>query len=112
MSSTAKNNNKNGSRDRVHMVMTFLSMAFLVLSIAIIIQLIRIQSGFRVKEQYLDLFTPRTSLHKEIPERGRILATDGRPLAISAPLYDIFMDCTVRKQEFRRKKDDEAEQNW
>ena len=112
MSSTAKNNNKNGSRDRVHMVMTFLSMAFLVLSIAIIIQLIRLQSGFRVKEQYLDLFTPRTSLHKEIPERGRILATDGRPLAISAPLYDIFMDCTVRKQEFRRKKDDEAEQNW
>ena len=112
MSSTDKKKDKSGNRDRVHMVMTFLSLAFLGLSVAIVIQLIRIQSTFRVKEQYMDLFTPKAALHKDIPERGRILATDGRPLAISAPLYDIYMDCTVRKQEFRRKKDDAAEELW
>ena len=112
MSSANKNKDKNTSRDRVHMVMTFLSLAFLALSIAILIQVIHIKSSFRVKEQYMDLFTPKAALHKDIPERGRILATDGRPLAISAPLYDIYMDCTVRKQEFRRKKDNSAEELW
>ncbi len=90
-----------GNRDRIHVVMTFLSLAFLALSAAILIWIVRIQNGFHVKEKYMDLFTPAPVLHTEIPERGRILATDGRPLAISAPQYDIFMDCTVRKQEFR-----------
>ena len=94
-------------KDRIHVVMTFLSLAFLLLSVAILVWVVRIQSSFRVKEKYMDLFTPATVLHTEIPARGRILATDGRPMAISAPQYDIYMDCTVRKQEFRNKDENE-----
>ncbi len=34
------------------------------------------------------------------PTRGSILATDGRPIAMSYPRYQLFIDCCARKGEF------------
>ena len=99
-------------RDRIHVVMFFLSILFLALGVFILIKIVRIQTGYEIDPKVEHLFSPSVYKHVDRPVRGRILATDGRPLAISAPLYDIHMDCTVRKQEFKDKNNQEAEAEW
>ena len=99
-------------RDRIHVVMFFLSMVFLLLGAAILVRIVQIQATYTVDDRVIDLFRPRVVKHTEHPVRGRILATDGRPMAISAPLYDIYMDCTVRKQEYAESGKDSLESIW
>ena len=99
-------------RDRIHVVMFFLSILFLALGAFIIVKIVKIQSGYEIDPKVVELFRPSEFKHVDRPVRGRILATDGRPLAISAPLYDIHMDCTVRKQEFIDKNNTQKEAEW
>ena len=87
-------------RDRIHVVMTYLSLGFVALSLGILACIIHIQMTYKVDPKVINLFRPSENKWVEEPVRGRILAVDGRPLAITSPLYDIYMDCTVRKQEF------------
>ena len=89
------------NRDRIHIVMTGLTMLFILLSVGIIACIGHIQATYRVDPKVVHVFRPRPDKYVEIPRRGRILAEDGRPLAITTPLYNIYMDCTVRKEEFR-----------
>ena len=100
------------NRDRIHVVMFFLSLLFMVLGIVIVVWIIKIQATYSVDERVIGLFRPTEQKHVETPVRGRILATDGRPMAISAPLYDVYMDCTVRKQEYEENGKSDAEQQW
>ena len=88
------------NRDRIHLVMVFLTWAFIVLSIGVLVCIGHIQATYSVDDRVINLFRPRPDRYTEVPKRGRILAEDGRPLAITTPLYDIYMDCTVRKSEF------------
>ena len=88
------------NRDRIHIVMTALTMLFIILSVGIIACIVHIQATFRVDPRVVNIFRPRPDKYIEEPKRGRILAEDGRPLAITTPLYNIYMDCTVRKDEF------------
>ena len=100
------------NRDRIHVVMFFLSILFLALGVFIMVRIVQIQTGYHVDGRVVNLFRTTVQKHVDKPVRGRILATDGRPLAISAPLYDIHMDCTVRKQEYKDKNNTEAEAAW
>ena len=100
------------NRDRIHVVMFFLSMVFLLLGAAIIIRIVHIQATYTVDDRVINLFRPSVQKHVDQPVRGKILATDGRPLAISAPLYDIYMDCTVRKQDYIDLGKDSLERIW
>ena len=88
------------NRDRIHVVMVGLTTLFIVLSVGILVCIGHIQATYSVDQKVINLFRPRPDRYVEEPKRGRILAEDGRPLAITAPKYDIFMDCTVRKAEF------------
>ena len=88
------------NRDRIHLVMTGLTMLFIALSVGIIACIVHMQATFRVDPKVINVFRPRPDKYVEEPKRGRILAEDGRPLAITTPLYNIYMDCTVRKDEF------------
>ncbi len=100
------------NRDRIHVVMFFLSILFLIVGGLILVQIVRIQTSYEVDERVLPLFHTTVTKYVENPVRGRILATDGRPMAISAPLYDIHMDCTVRKKEFEDNENPEGEAKW
>ena len=100
------------SRDRIHVVMTLLSLVVFALSVLILVKIVIIQRTYTVDPKVIGLFRPTSVKHVDVPVRGRILSTDGRPLAISAPLYDLYMDCTVRKKEFKDKGDEAAEQLW
>ncbi|MBQ3765319.1 MAG: transpeptidase family protein [Bacteroidales bacterium] len=88
------------NRDRIHIVMLGLTMLFIGLSVGIILCIVRIQTTYTVDSKVINIFRPREDKYVEVPKRGRILAEDGRPLAITTPLYNIYMDCTVRKSEF------------
>ena len=90
------------NRDRIHVVMLGLTMVFIVLSVGILACIGHIQATYSVDAKVINLFRPRPDCYIEYPKRGRILAEDGRPLAISTPLYNIYMDCTVRKAEFEQ----------
>ena len=70
------------NRDRIHVVMFFLSYVFLFLGIGILICIVHIQTSYHVDNKVIGLFRPSSVLHVEHPVRGRILATDGRPLAL------------------------------
>ena len=89
------------NRDRIHLVMVGLTVLFIILSVGILVCIGHIQATYNVDKRVINLFRPRPDRYVEEPRRGRILAEDGRPLAITAPKYDIYMDCTVRKTEFK-----------
>lgn len=102
------------SRDKVGPLLTGIYMLFLFLSVAVFIKTIAIQAGWAkvVEPEYEHYFQPREKEHVIEPVRGRILTFDGRPLAISVPYYDIYMDCTVRREEFITKNKPEGETEW
>lgn len=100
------------NRDRIHVVMFFLSLLFLALGVAIVIWIVKIQTSYTVDDRVIGLFRPVVQKHVDLPVRGRILATDGRPMAISAPLYDLHMDCTVLKQSYKESGKDSLERVW
>ena len=89
---------------------------FLVLSVVIIGKIVKIQYGWEPDAEYVRYFQPK---HEQVitkPERGAILDHNGKLLAISTPMYNINMDCTVRKEEFAKIKDtrkrDSLENDW
>ena len=89
---------------------------FLVLSVAIIIKIVTLQFGWEPDPEYVRYFQPK---HEQIitkPDRGAILDQNGKLLAISTPMYNINMDCTVRKDEFAKvknpRKRDSLENDW
>ena len=96
------------NRDRIHIVMMGLTMLFIGLSVGIILCIAHIQTSYSVDSKVINIFRPREDKYVEVPKRGRILAEDGRPLAITTPLYNIYMDCTVRKAEFEEMDNKEA----
>ena len=100
------------NRDRIHVVMFFLSYVFLILGIAILVCIVHIQTSYNVDERVIGMFRPSVQRHVDPPVRGRILATDGRPLALSAPLYDLYMDCTVKRQYYKDNNKDSLERIW
>ena len=100
------------NRDRIHVVMFFLSLIFMVLGIFILVWIVKIQTTYEVDSRVIGLFRPVEQKHVDHPVRGKILATDGRPMAISAPLYDLYMDCTVRKKDYAEDGKDSLERAW
>ena len=89
---------------------------FLVLSAAITIKIMVLQFGWEPDAEFVKYFQPK---HEQVitkPDRGAILDRNGKLLAISTPMYNINMDCTVRKEEFAKIKNtskrDSLENDW
>ena len=70
------------NRDRIHVVMFFLSLLFLALGAAIVVWIVKIQATYTVDDRVIGLFRPVVQKHVDVPVRGRILATDGSIMAI------------------------------
>ena len=106
--------NTSRKRDRVGIIMMLIHFVFLVASIILVIRIVGIQLFYRPDPAYENAFTPKSIKHVIEPERGSILAKDGRLLAVSVPMYQIYMDCTVRKQEFADdgKEGEENNRKW
>ena len=77
---------------------------FLIGSVFLVGRLIYIQLFYQPDPKIVQALTP-TSVKKTIePARGAILSDDGRLLAMSLPIYDINMDCTVMKESYAKTR--------
>ena len=96
----------------------WLYVLFLIGSILLVGRLIHIQLFWQPNPKVTQALTP-TSVKKTItPARGAILSDDGRLLAMSLPIYDINMDCSVMKDSYAKvratdkAKGDSLENAW
>ena len=95
-------------------IVWFIYLAFIVCACVVLVRIVYIKCCFRDSDPYLKYYTARSSKVKLAPIRGNIISSDGRLLAISTPMYQIFMDCAVRKSEFASlsKQGKEKEEEW
>ena len=105
-----------GKDNRVSMILWGLYCLFLLLSIVLIVKICVLQFGWEPDQDLVKYFQPKRYLQIEKPERGAIMDCNGKLLAITIPMYNINMDCTVRKEEFAlaktERKRDSLENDW
>ena len=100
--------NQGKKRDRIGLILYFVYLLLLVISVVVVVKLIYFQVSWKPDPKIESALTPKSTRKKLEPIRGNILDFQGRLLAISYPLYDIHMDCTVRKREFESVKNPES----
>lgn len=105
---------ENNRQNKESRFLWYLYLGFTLCAFVIIGRIAYIQLVFRNSDPYLKYYRTQNNRKELEPVRGAILASDGRLLAISTPMYQIYMDCTVRKAEFAGKKNSgqEKEEEW
>ena len=104
---------KQKKRDRVGYVLLTTYVLLLGLSVVIFLKIACIQVFFKPDAKLEKALTPTNVCRTIEPARGNILDCKGRLLAMSCPTYQIAMDCTVMKEEFKTMKDGaEKESEW
>ena len=109
-------NREKGKMDRVGGTMFTIYLACMALCAVFVLRILYIDLIFKPDpklEKYLSTMSTKEILE---PERGSILACDGRLLASTIPTYQLYMDCAVRKREFANMKNPakgkEKEREW
>lgn len=97
--------NKSLKGDRVGVILMLTHILFLIFAVLIIVWIVKIQVSFEPTRQIERIIVRGQEKVILEPERGSILAHDGRLLAVSVPNYQIYMDCSVRKKWFEGKKE-------
>ncbi len=82
-------------RDTIASILSGLYVVLLLASLLIIGKLVYIQWFFKPDPVMEIAITPKRVSRKLEPIRGNIIDCEGRLLAMSYPVYDIHMDCTV-----------------
>ena len=111
---TQSQNSTKKERDRIGMILYYLYAAFLILAAVMVVRIAWIQWGWKPSKEIVKYFRPVSEKSVIYPERGAIIGNDGKLLAISTPMYELFMDCTVRKEYFESKGKDgkKMESEW
>ena len=91
-------NIKKPRRDRIGVVLYVLYVLMLAASLLLIVRIACIQLFFHPDQRIVSALTPSSTIRSIEPERGKILDSQGRLLAISCPTYQFYMDCTVLKE--------------
>ena len=94
---TQSQNSTKKERDRIGMILYYLYAAFLILSLVLVVRMCQIQWFWRLDKDVERFFKPASTKTVIDPKRGAIIGSDGKLLAMSTPLYELYMDCTVRK---------------
>ena len=95
-------------------VLMYFYLFFLVMSFVVIGKIYAIQNSWEPNPKFIKEFIPHKHLEKILPREGTIMDHEGRVLAISTPLYNIFMDCCVQKEHYANdeKNGKEKEDKW
>ena len=114
---TERNTYTDGNEQhRTSRTLWYLYCLFLVLSVVILCRIVYIQAIWDPQDEtkYLHHFQPRKYMHEIEPERGAIMDCNGKLMAFSTPMYNIYMDCTIQKDEFAKDKKEgkEKERSW
>ena len=100
---------KDRSKDRIGLILYYLYLVFLIAAIVIVARIVHIQLTYEPDEKIAGYFRPTVQKVDLEPERGSIFARDGRLLAMSTPMYQVYMDCTVMKDSYRGEPEKELE---
>ena len=84
---------------------------FLFLSVVVTVKIYRIQNSWEPNEKFVKEFLPSKHLEQIRPREGSIMDHNGRILAISTPLYDIYMDCYVQKEHYDKDEKNGRKKN-
>lgn len=84
---------------------------FLFLSVVVTVKIYRIQNRWEPNEKFVKEFLPSKHLEQIRPREGSIMDHNGRILAISTPLYDIYMDCYVQKEHYDKDEKNGRKKN-
>ena len=95
-----ENTEKKNKPDRIVRLMYVLYLCFVLGAVVLVGRIIQLQLTYRPNPKIAYLFHPRSIRQTLDPERGSILAEDGRLIAMSTPMYQIYMDCAVQKKEY------------
>ena len=111
---TAERQNKaKKKRDRIGVILYCFYAIVLVAGFFIIGKLVCIQLFWKPDKDVARFFLPPSTKSVIEPDRGAIIGCDGKLLAMSTPMYQLYMDCTVLKSVFRGKSNpDSLERDW
>lgn len=111
---TAERQNKaKKKRDRIGVILYCFYAIVLVAGFFIIGKMVCIQLFWKPDKDVARFFLPPSTKSVIEPDRGAIIGSDGKLLAMSTPMYQLYMDCTVLKSVFRGKSNpDSLERNW
>ncbi|MDY3833889.1 MAG: penicillin-binding protein [Candidatus Cryptobacteroides sp.] len=103
--------------DRISMILLFIYIVVLLIGALIVVKLIYIQKSWEPDKSIAKYFLPPAEKYTIAPDRGAIIGCGGEILAMSTPMYELRMDCTVRKEYFQKKMrknptGDNLEQQW
>ena len=105
---------KDKEKRKASRVLMHFYMIFLAISLVVIGKILYIQYIWEPNPKFVKDFRPAKQKQIIEPERGSILDHNGRLLAISTPLYNVYMDCYVLKEHHDNggEKGKEAETKW
>ncbi len=111
---TAERQNKaKKKRDRIGVILYCFYAIVLVAGFFIIGKMVCIQLFWKPDKDVARFFLPPSTKSVIEPDRGAIIGCDGKLLAMSTPMYQLYMDCTVLKNVFRGKSNpDSLERDW
>lgn len=111
---TAERQNKaKKKRDRIGVILYCFYAIVLVGGFFIIGKMVCIQLFWKPDKDVARFFLPPSTKSVIEPDRGAIIGSDGKLLAMSTPMYQLYMDCTVLKSVFRGKSNpDSLERDW
>lgn len=117
MAKTGQSTGKKRGMDRISMILLLIYIVVLFISALIIGKLIYIQKSWEPDKSIAKYFLPPAVKYTIAPDRGAIIGCGGEILAMSTPMYELRMDCTVRKEYFQKKMrknptGDNLEQQW
>ena len=109
-----KENTTKKKTDSIVVILSGLYIVFLLAAIILIGRICYIQWGWKPDPVLEPSFKPSTLRRTLDPARGAIIARDGRLLAVSTPMYQLYIDCTVRKKTYAddAKNGREREAEW
>ena len=92
-------------RDKIGMTLYILYLLFLFMAIVIVVRIAHIQLFYKPDNSLSKYLRPKSIKENIEPTRGAIIAHDGRLLAMSTPMYQIYMDCTVLKAKNNKSEE-------
>ena len=93
------------NRDRIGMVLYTAYLLLLAASLLIIGKVIHTQLFFKPDPEIAKALTLSATPYPVEPARGNIIDCEGRMLALSYPVYQIYMDCTVQKDDIEGRRE-------
>ena len=100
-----KQNTTKKEQDRIGLILYCFYIFLLFVGLAVFGRMLYIMFVWEPDKDLVRYFVPQSTRSLIEPKRGAIIGCDGKLLALSTPMYDLYMDCTVLKKDFMSEKD-------